>query len=469
MPETPEQRLARLMAQGDTPEARLAKIQSSTPPSRIHRLAQQPGGMSRLRAKVADANLADTAEIPTAGEMIGETLETPLAGVPGGALAMSAVQKLSGDRRPFKDIQSAVNRQTSDTDASVFGRAIGSIAATGPIARLSGAAGGAIYGALDEGLSNDPEASLEDRLAHAVGGAVAGGVTGAAADRIVAGARAVAPKWLGGAGNAAKNRATMLTEQARSAKQLYDAALKEGKGKVFPQVLKDFMASPDIAEIATNLKSERAMANVADESPEMLDAIFKKLSDESGVLKSKLGALTPRGANTGRVAAKSVGMAKGAALDAMSDVGPYLGDEAYMPSYAKAVQDFANRAKEIEAFDTGYDALSKASGGGKGTAKNLNRLGKSKDPSTFADWIGGTKSNVRDANLAAKGVIGSVRDEPLGLVRTPKALGNAAKMLRATDEAAGKKVPDMFRRLLMLLGESATAPTVGATAEIIEP
>ncbi len=224
----------------------------------------------------------------------------------------------------------------------------------------------------------------------------------------------------------------MLAEKAASAKDLYGKALAEGQGKVMPQAVRDFLGSPDIAPIVADLQATRPYANVSAESPEMLDAVYKNLSDQSGALKSKLSALIPRKANLGRVAAQDVGMAKDEALNAMS-----RGPDAPMPGYETAVQDFANRSRGIDSFDTGYDALRSALSPAQVSAKNLNRANKT--PEGFADWIGGLTSHAGDAANATSGILGYARGEPVGKLglRLPKTLGTASGLLRSADEATG--------------------------------
>lgn len=447
----------------------LSPVSDQQNTSLIHRNAQAPGGMARLKANIADQNAGDAVGPLQYAEAVSQVPETAAAGVPGAKLAISKARSvLQG--RPMGDVQQEVNAETSDVPyASAIARGAGTLATmgAGPLAKLGGAASGAIIGGADQALNNDPNDDLSmggivKRALRTVGGTVAGGVLGGAADRIVAGARTFAPKWLGGVGDAAATRKGMIDARGGEAAENFGNALAEGQGKQVPQAVLDWLKAPDIAPIVADLKATRPFANVAEDSPEMVDAVYKNLSDKAGMMKGKLAAVLPRNANLGRVAAADNAMARQEGLEAVADAGPYAGGQAYMPSYPKAVQDFANRSKGIESFDTGYDALTKAVNGNKVAAKNLNRVGKSPDASTFADWAGQqTPENAADA---ATGVMGSARDEAMGIRQTPKVLGKVAPLLRATDKAQGVTDPDLIRRALLSLGLAPNpAQTVGLT------
>jgi hypothetical protein len=424
---------------------------ANTNTSLIHRNAQAPGGMTRLKANVADQNAAGNVGPMQYAEAASQVPETVAAGVPGAKLAISKARSML-QSRPMTDVQNEVNQETSDVPyASAIARGAGTLATT-PFLPGSGAVSGAILGGADQALNNDPTSGPINRALRTVGGAALGGAVGGAADRLVAGARTFAPKWLGGAGNAAETRAGMVADRAKSGAKLYGDALAEGQGKEVPQPVLDWLKSPDIAPIVADLKSTRPFANVAEDSPEMVDAVYKNLSDKAGIIKGKMGALVPRNANLGRVAGLDNAMARQEGLAAVSDAGPYAGDEAFMPSYPKAVQDFADRSKGIESFDTGYDALTKSVNGNKVAAKNLNRVGKSPDASTFASWA--ADQAPADAADAERGILGSARDESMGIRQTPKVLGKASTLLRSTDAAQGITDPNLIRRAIMALGLS---------------
>lgn len=144
-----------------------------------------------LLPSIEQGKSADEASaLPTKTGAVLETLETPLAGVPGGALAMSAARKLVDPSQSFASTQADVNRATSDTPASILGRGIGAVA-TGGVLPASGLKAGAILGGADQALNNDPNSGLLNRALRAPVGALVGGGLGAATDRVLNAGRAL--------------------------------------------------------------------------------------------------------------------------------------------------------------------------------------------------------------------------------------------------------------------------------------
>lgn len=131
--------------------------------------------------KVNDAESAAIPERPMV-TAIGEALQTPAAGVPGGRLAMSGARALTDPSKPFAEHQGDINAETSDIPvASFLGRMTGGFASGAPLARMGGITGGAAYGAADQFLHNDPDmgTSLAGRTARAAVGGLVGAGTGA--------------------------------------------------------------------------------------------------------------------------------------------------------------------------------------------------------------------------------------------------------------------------------------------------
>ncbi len=454
-PQDPEAKLRalRAAAQND-PEAKLAALRAD-PNAQLH--TDYKSG--KLRRDVASANEREAAAIPDnpLTTAVLEAATTPLAGVPGGSVAMSLARKglTRESRSPLADIQQDVNRATSDIPyASALGRMVGGVATTG-ILPASGMKGGAILGGLDQFLNNDPNSGVGARLGRGVVGAGAGGVLGGVTDRLITGGRALI------GGNAANIRAGMLADQAASAKQLYGQALSEGQGRVMPAEVKAWLASEDIAPIVADLKATRPFANVSEESPEMVDAVYKNLSDKAGVMKSKLGAVVPRNANLGRVAAADNAMARQEGLDAVAAPNVATGDPAFMPTYPKAVQDFATKARAISSFDKGYDALK----GSDVAAKNLNRPEKTGEG--LADWLSGPKSNAADAENATAGMLGRIRrtGQPSLSINPLKGFGLPKSdaflsPLRTADAATGNTLPSGLQRAILALTQQRGAATM---------
>lgn len=148
-----------------------------------------------LLPKIEQGKSADEASaLPTKTGAALETLETPLAGVPGGALLMSGARKLTSPSQSFASTQADVNRATSDVPyASAIGRGIGGIASLGAVP-ASGLKAGALLGGADQLLNNDPNSGAGARLARAGGGALVGGALGGLTDAALTGVRsALAP------------------------------------------------------------------------------------------------------------------------------------------------------------------------------------------------------------------------------------------------------------------------------------
>lgn len=190
----PAAAVAALKAQGAPDEAIHAYLEQKygaavgapTMPSGglIHQNAQLPGGMARLKANVADQNAAEEGRHPAVTAAL-EAAEAPLAGVPGGAGAMSIARRLTTGTGTLADNQRAVNAETSGGGlAGTLGRGIGGLASSA-VLPASGLQAGAILGGTDQLLNNDPTSGVGARLARGVAGAGAGALVGGAADRLM--------------------------------------------------------------------------------------------------------------------------------------------------------------------------------------------------------------------------------------------------------------------------------------------
>lgn len=269
-------------------------------------------------------------------------------------------------------------------------------------------AGAALTGA-DQALSAD-QMSPAERAVRTAGGATLGAVLGRVADVGVTGVRSLLTK------NTASQLLEKQAARAASANRLYGAALAEGQGQQATPAIKAFLAEPDIAEIVTELQSTRPFQGASAESPEMLDAVYKTLSDRAATVKKGLESVTPNKPNIGRFRGQDIKAAQEDALNAISGSsmpGP-------MPTYREAVADFAKRSREMEAIQRGNDAvragMSKAIPSGKAALK--------KSPETFADWMA-TKGTPADATAATQGILGAVKT---GMQRAPLTTGRRALM-----------------------------------------
>lgn len=287
----------------------------------------------------------------------------------------------------------AVRSLTGEIDPGVSGmeKFVGSLA-TLPFLPANPAAAGAALGGLDRLLNADPVESATGRAVSTAAGAGAGALLGKLTDMAVTAGRSVF---------AAKPAANLLAKQAEraaAAKRLYSAALAEGKGTTGTQAIQSFLAEPDVAEIVAELQQTRPFQGVASNSPEMLDAVYKTLADRSAQIKKGLEAVSPTRPNIGRFREQDVGAAKEQALTAF---------DTSMPSYRKAVDDFAKRSKELDAIRRGYEATIKKAANAAPSAKQLTRS----TPEAFAEWAGTAKP--MELGGASQGILGAVKQELL--------------------------------------------------------
>jgi hypothetical protein len=251
---------------------------------------------------------------------------------------------------------------------------------------------GALLGGADRALSADPVTSLLGRAGSTAVGAGVGAATGKLLDMAFTGARSLF------ATKPAANLIAKQAERAKSAAQLYGAAMAEGKAAAVTPQIQSFLAEPDVAEIVGELQQTRPFANVAPDSPEMLDAVYKTLSDRAAQVKKGLEAVSPNRPNIGRFRRQDIQAAKTQALGAMDTT---------MPSYREAVNDFATRSREMDALRRGYDALIKKAANTAPSAKQLTRT----TPEAFADWT--TTAQPEELQGAVQGLLGGTKQEVL--------------------------------------------------------
>lgn len=272
------------------------------------------------------------------------------------------------------------------------------IAGTAPLGliKASPAILGAGLGAADRLLQADPDAGIGKRVGEGAVGAVVGGTIGKLSDMATQGVRALATK------NPAKQLVQLQADRAASAKQLYGAAIAEGNQNGATSAVRSFLAEPDIAPIVSEISASRQGATIAPDSPEMVDLVYKELSDQAGNLKKALGTVNPRSTNSRQFQAREVGKAQQAAIKAMNT--PGVSGQAMMPSYEKAVQDYADRSAEIEALKRGYGALRNQMAP---TLTAPNSLGRTDDVG-FSEWA--KTASPGELLRASQGIRGGVSD-----------------------------------------------------------
>lgn len=303
------------------------------------------------------------------------------------------------------------------------------------------AAAGALLGGADQALNADPNESTAARVGSTVAGAGVGGLLGKGMDALVTGGRALMTP------NTSTQLLAKSAERAAGAKALYSAALASGQGKAFPPQLSSYMQEPDIASIVDALQST-THKGVPTESPEMLDAVYKTLSDQAKAAQKGLEQVDPSKPNLGRFRLEHLKNLKSGLLDAMSQPGTVPGKTfgtgpsvapptdvpAVMPAYEDAVGYFARLSRELDATGQGNDVLKNA------LSKTIPsaRVAQKKTPEVFGDWLHGLTMPA-DRTAAANGVLGGVK---AGLQRAPLTTGRRALfagsgLLRAVNPNAG--------------------------------
>lgn len=307
----------------DPIDAQMMRIKTQVDPMASTHAAFKSGRLQKNNADLAEGDRVGPGDYAAS---IAQAAEAPMAGIPGGKLAMSGLRKLTNPSQDFSQVQRDINTETEpapnanwlERRATDAAKLVGGVAASAVVpGGWSGAQSGAAMAGADQALNNDPDSGLGNRAIRTGAGAVAGKYAGKYIDRGITAVRSMMQPA------AATVRLRLLAARASSAKDLYDAAIAEGRGKIAPQAVQEFLASDDIAPIVQELQSTRVHANTAADAPEMLDAVYKYLSDQAGALRGKLGALTPRFAARGRVAAQDVRGAQNEMLDALETPGTF--------------------------------------------------------------------------------------------------------------------------------------------------
>jgi hypothetical protein len=270
----------------------------------------------------------------------------------------------------------------------------------------------------------------------------------------------------------------------------YGQALREGAGKTNTPAINKVLAQPDIAEIRDGLLQSRPLQGEAPNSPKVLDAIYKVLSDRAGQLKRGLESPTPNKPNLGRFNQEDVAQAKSALLDAMSGAPatpgaqsqgassmvayrpmsqPWPGQTsgsvargpgsivqalnqmqqqglarvavqpsaiatapmpaAPMPSMRNAIAAHAEASGNIDATRRGQDILRSALGKAIPSGKNLDRT----TPDAFAEWAA-KRASPDNISHAAEGILGATKQDlfkhPLKNMIGGRAVGAAPGLLR---------------------------------------
>lgn len=382
--------------------------------AKYHTLYQQ-GRLGKLEAGL---NADDQEALPTHTGDVLETLETPLAGVPGGAAAMSLARKAVNPSQSLASIQKDVNHGTSDTKASWLGRGIGGIATQGALPGMTAAGAGATIGGLDQLLNNDPNSGIGNRAWRGAGGAAAGYGIGKVLDAALTGGRALVSKG----GEAAKDAATGARSEVTD--PLY-AAVRSAPPQPLTPEMSAALQHPDIAPIVERLQTLEQYKGKGPNDPELLMAARKSLSDWGHTLDKQGLVVDPSKPNNIAALKEHVGLLK-ALFDKAADT--------QIPGFSKAVKTFAEESVPVSAQEQGYDAMRRKLSGNLTAWKNIGK----KTPGALGDFLDRTPEALRsDAGAgAATGILGATRDAFAGGARVAPFL-KAPALLNTADRAAG--------------------------------
>ncbi|MGN6205992.1 hypothetical protein [Humibacter sp.] len=435
----------------------LAQLKALKGPQQHDYHAEYASGALKQRMDAANArDAANLADEQASGEAVGpvaafgHSLAATGANIAQGIPGMEAVQAgarslVRGEpyRESLQDIRSATGKIPGKL--AVAERVAGAV----PLATFlpgSPVAGGAIIGAAEGALSADPDQSIGQRAGKAVTGGVIGGALGKAGEVAVNGVRAMVTK------GAAKNLVARQAARAASAKVKYAKALQEGRNAEATDAVKEFLHDTGIEEIVDELKQTRPFQTVAHDGPEMLDAVYKVLSDRSASLKRGLDAVTPNRPNIGRFRLQDTKAAQGQLLDAMTGSPAAPGP---MPSYGAAVEDYAKRSGDIEGVQRGYEALRLRLRDQLPTSKNLLR----KSPEALQEWAKGASESQRRA--AAQGALGAVKAEasakPIRSLLGVRPAMKLGSVLRDAQDPTQEAI-DRFLNVILLGANAARQP-----------
>lgn len=351
------------------------QYKATQPKGRDYHAEFKSGALQRgiARANQGDQEVAaaeDQANAPTVSGALANLAHE----IPGAealqAGARSAVRGQSyGDA--YKDIEQA--RDNLPMSAKI----ITGIAGAAPLAAVlpgGPVMSGALYGGAEQALSADPNRGLGERALRTAGGAAAGAVLGKAAEGITTAGRALL---------SSKTSTNLLAKEvarAKSAKQLYGAAMQEGQGKAATQAVQKYVQEPDVAEIVTELQ-QTTHKGVAAESPEMLDAIYKTLSDRAATIKKGLESVSPNRVNIGGFRKEHVENLRKGLLDAMSEKGTQT-TVTDVPAITTAQSPMKSLRESLDAFrGRSAEAARRATGGAQ---PNTNPFSSHASGETFA-------------------------------------------------------------------------------------
>lgn len=436
MTEDPKERLARIhrnlkrfrAEQFDESEIAAYLESEGVPPAQRDAML---GKQTTPEAEMAAEPTTERPELNWAGRFGAHTANT-LSAIPGAEAAIALVHKLAKGQT-YTDALSDVRAATSQVPGPIHGaERVAGVALTAPFtAGLSPLKAGALFGGAMEAGKADPS-SIKERARNTAMGIGAGGALGVLADRAITAGAAMLPMINPLAKtsrmSAANAKTAMTNARSAAADQNYAQALGDARGKIAPQEVRDFLAQPDIAKMVDEIRGTRGFQHLAKDSPEMLDQVYKQLSEQVELADRGLHAVTPTRTASKRLALMDAKAAQSELLDAVEQQG-------FMPRYAGAIDDYAKRSNEINAFDMGWDAVRRKAEGAVPSGKNINRnaietvLDHMRKPTTS----GGERAAARSGAL--KGVRAEINANPLHNI---KAVDAASRVREATEGRAAR-------------------------------
>ena len=409
----------------------------------------------KLQRDVTNANEADAATIPDYPRLaaVAEAAQTPMAGLPGGALALSALRKTEGDTRPFAEIQGDVNRETSDVPyASALGRSVGGMASIGALPGATGLKAGAMLGGADQIANNDPHSGAVARIVRGVGGAAVGGALGGLTDAAITGTRALMAPGASEAVQAAQGARSEANASTigPSYKTAGDQAKRYFATYSSPPELTAALAHPGIAPYANAIKNSELGATMND--AQVGDEAYRMMSELQGK-KLTIGA---NGESTPATdfQVRNLGALKTRLKTALASV---------EPDFPEAVATHAEMSQPITAMKEGYNAARQTLGGPV-PAKALGI--PAKDPTAYLRQTVPTQT-PEQANAAVLGVLSRTKGNiglspnPLtgfGVGKSAAAVNRIQPLVNALDQQGGNGLPSSLRNVLLALSQGQATP-----------
>lgn len=429
----------------DALKTTVAPAAAHTPPTAAPPDAGEGGGVRGWAERFATHTLNTAQGLPgveaveaTSG-MLGSNRQRVLDAL---RMQMGVDPKFKSDEAPltYKQSLDALRGMTGKipTGLRIAEQAVGGLAA--PIPKgWSAAKTGGMFGAASQALAADPIEDGTD-LAMRAGKTALGGFLGNKAGKYIE--RGVTA--LRGLKTPRYDEALIgqLRDRTNSARQLYASALQEGRGKEATEAIQGFLGEEDIAPIVEELRQSPSMQGK--DTPEILDALFKELSDQHGLVTKRLAQANPSRPNIqGRVRGADIQLQKDRLLTAMETPDINTAPSAtppsmqhrfeqqlqttetpgMMPSYRTAVEDFAARSKRLEDLRRGYQTQRVNMGTSTPADRNVTKY----SPAAFEDWATAGNSTPQALDDATSGILGNVSQ---GEGAYGKSLDVAAKLLR---------------------------------------